>query len=108
MLKAEDMHASEPDRAGHTIAVFLQSCEGRILRLQQIHLRAGDQIMKIPRRDSITLDRIGERGENGVSVGITSDAFIQQPAPAAQFRSLQSTFAHAALRTLPRIGNSTN
>src|SRR4029077_976792 len=37
ILKAKNMQASEPHRAGHTIAIFLQTLEGRVLCLQEIH-----------------------------------------------------------------------
>ncbi len=87
IFETENVHAGEPNRAGHTIAVFLQSLKGRVPRFHQVHFSAGNQIVEIARGNPITLYGVGKSRKDGMTTRIARHRVIQKHAPTAEGRA---------------------
>ena len=54
------MQAGESYGAGHAVAIFAQALKRGVARFGEVHLRAGDQIVEIARRDAGSAGGVGK------------------------------------------------
>jgi hypothetical protein len=82
--EAEDVKAAEPDRASDAVTIFTQGVESHIRGYREIHLRAGDQVVQVSRRDFISGDCVAKSGPKGITLRGARNSAIHFGAKLAQ------------------------
>ncbi len=61
---AKNVRAGKTDSSRDTVAIFAQAVEGRVGLDGEVHFRAGDQVMQIPRRHVVAPHGIDKGGQD--------------------------------------------